>query len=89
MPVYIRRKDNSDFEFNRKLGQRLRDLRRKAGYYLQDVQDMTGMHYTLLSRVEMGDSRITIFELLGLASIYEANLDELFEGLWDYLEVSD
>lgn len=89
MPVSIRRRDNPDYDFNRMLGRRLRDLRHKARYLLQDVQDMTGIHYTLLSRIEMGESRITTFELLGLVTIYEANLEQLFEGLWDYLEVSE
>jgi transcriptional regulator with XRE-family HTH domain len=87
--VNIRRKESRDYDFNRKLGQRLRELRYDHKYKLQDVQDMTGIRYDLLSQIENGWSRITVMELLGLCAIYEVTLDTMFEGLWEYLEVSD
>jgi transcriptional regulator with XRE-family HTH domain len=64
-------------------------LRHQAGYLLEDVQDMIGIRYDLLSRIERGESRITILELMGLAIIYEVEFKELLEGLWEYLEVSE
>lgn len=87
--VNIRRKESRDYNFNRKLGARLKELRYAHKYKLQDVQDMTGIRYDLLSQIENGYSRITVMELLGLCVIYEITLDQLFEGLWDYLEVSE
>lgn len=87
--VNIRRKESRDREFNRKLGQRLRELRYENKYKLQDVQDMTGIRYDLLSNVESGWSRITVMEMLALCVIYEVTLDTLFEGLWEHLEISD
>lgn len=87
--VNIRRKETRDYDFNRKFGQRLRDLRYEHKYKLQDVQDMTGIRYDLLSNIENGWSRITVMEMLGLCVIYELTLDQMFEGLWDYLEISE
>ena len=85
----IRRKKNFDETLNKKLGRKLRKLRFEAGYNLVDIQDMTGLSYDLLSRVERGESRITIFELMGLVVLYEITFEELLEGLWDCLEISE
>lgn len=87
--VNIRRKESVDRDFNINLGRRLRDLRYKYKYKLQDVQDMTGIRYDLLSQIENGYSRITVMEILGLCVIYEITLEDMFKGLWDYLEVSE
>lgn len=89
MPLRIRRKKNFDEALNKQLGHRLRKLRTEAGYNLIDIQDMTGLSYDLLSRVERGESRITIFELMGLVVLYEITFEDLLEGLWEYLELSD
>lgn len=87
--VNIRRKDSRDRDFNKKLGQRLRELRWEHKYKLQDVQDMTGIRYDLLSQIENGWSRMTTMELLALCVIYEVTLETMFEGLWEFLEISD
>jgi transcriptional regulator with XRE-family HTH domain len=89
MPVRISRGHERDRALNENLGNRLRSLRHQAGYLLEDVQDMIGIRYDLLSRIERGESRITILELMGLAIIYEVEFKELLEGLWEYLEVSE
>jgi len=87
--VRLRRGTNVDAAFNLRLGERLRQLRYQHKLLLQDVDDMTGMRYDLLSRVERGETRVSVFELLSLASIYEISLEKLLEGLWEYLEFSE
>jgi transcriptional regulator with XRE-family HTH domain len=87
--VRLRRGTDVDATFNLMLGERLRRLRYQHKLLLQDIDDMTGMRYDLLSRIERGETRISVFELMSLASIYEISVEKLLEGLWDYLEFSE
>ncbi|MBS2538149.1 helix-turn-helix domain-containing protein [Catenulispora sp. NF23] len=59
------------------IGTRLRTARRTKALTLADAAAATGISVSTLSRLETGGRRATLEQLLPLADLYEAALDEL------------
>jgi transcriptional regulator with XRE-family HTH domain len=61
----------------REVGQRLRDLRKRAGITLAALAETTGISVSTLSRLESGQRKATLELLLPLARAHRVPLDEL------------
>ena len=61
----------------REVGPRLRELRRKSGYTLTALSELTGISVSTLSRLESGQRKATLELLLPLARAHRVPLDEL------------
>lgn len=59
------------------VGPRLRALRRERGFTLADLEAVTGVSQSTLSRLESGQRRATLELLLPLARTYDVPLDDL------------
>ncbi|CAI9412523.1 helix-turn-helix domain-containing protein [Nocardioides sp. T2.26MG-1] len=62
------------------VGPRLRALRQQRGATLRDLADETGISVSTLSRLESGQRRPTLEQLLPLARAHRVSLDELVDA---------
>jgi transcriptional regulator with XRE-family HTH domain len=62
------------------VGPRLKQLRQRRDITLTDLADETGISTSTLSRLEAGLRRPTLEQLLPLARVYGATLDELVDA---------
>jgi transcriptional regulator with XRE-family HTH domain len=62
------------------VGPRLRALRQERGVTLRDLSDETGISVSTLSRLESGQRRPTLEQLLPLARAHRVSLDELVDA---------
>ncbi|MDF1605073.1 XRE family transcriptional regulator [Nocardioides sp. YIM 152315] len=63
-----------------RVGPRLRALRQERGVTLRDLADETGISVSTLSRLESGQRRPTLEQLLPLARAHRVSLDELVDA---------
>jgi transcriptional regulator with XRE-family HTH domain len=61
------------------IGKKIRDLRKKAGFVLQDLSDRTGLSKPLLSQVERGVVSPPIATLLKISKALNVNLSFFFQ----------
>jgi transcriptional regulator with XRE-family HTH domain len=61
------------------IGRKIRDLRKKAGFVLQDLSDQTGLSKPLLSQVERGVVSPPIATLLKISKALNVNLSFFFQ----------
>jgi len=61
-------------------GARLRELRRRRGWTLQELACRGGFSKAFLSRLESGDRQASIAAVLTLARIFDVSLSALFES---------
>jgi len=54
---------------------RLRDARKEAGLKQEYVADKIGKYASYLSKIENGDRRVDVLELLELADLYKKDID--------------
>lgn len=66
-------------DYQRRLGQRLRDIRNQQGMTLQDVEDASDGQWkaVVIGAYERGDRAISAVKLANLASFYEVPVREL------------
>jgi transcriptional regulator with XRE-family HTH domain len=62
------------------VGPRLRALRQERGATLADLSTTTGISVSTLSRLESGQRRPTLEQLLPLARAHQVTLDELVDA---------
>ena len=62
------------------VGPRLRALRQERGVTLRDLAEETGISVSTLSRLESGQRRPTLEQLLPLARAHQVSLDELVDA---------
>ncbi len=62
----------------KRLGQRLRDLRRERGLTQEQAAEMIGIHAKYMPRVEAGRANLTVDVLIAAAVAYEVALSDLF-----------
>lgn len=62
------------------VGPRLRALRQQRGVTLRDLTEETGISVSTLSRLESGQRRPTLEQLLPLARAHRVSLDELVDA---------
>ena len=63
----------------KKLGQRLHALRHERGLTQEVASERAHLSLVQVSRIETGDSNVTIASLVALARAYGVELPELFE----------
>jgi transcriptional regulator with XRE-family HTH domain len=64
-----------------RLGERLRNLRRKQGLSQEKLADLANLHRTYVGGVERGERNISLLNLVALARALEVSLSELVEGV--------
>lgn len=64
-----------------KIGQRVKDLRQKQNYTLQDIAAKTGLSKSLLSEVESGEVVPHVSTLLKLAKVLNVGMASFFEDV--------
>lgn len=64
-----------------KIGQRVKDLRQKQNYTLQDIAAKTGLAKSLLSEVENGEVVPHVSTLLKLAKVLNVGMASFFEDV--------
>jgi transcriptional regulator with XRE-family HTH domain len=60
------------------IGQKIRDLRKKAGFVLQDLSDRTGLSKPLLSQIEMEIVSPPVATLLKISKALHVNISYFF-----------
>ena len=61
-------------------GARLRELRLRRGWTLQELAGQSGLSKTFLSRLESGDRQASIAAVLTLSRVFDVSLADLFES---------
>ncbi len=67
----------------KRLGQRLRDLRRERGLTQEQAAEMIGIHAKYMPRVEAGRANLTVDVLIAATVAYEVALSDLFPRTQD------
>lgn len=70
-------------ELQRRLGDRIRELRTKRGWTQDVFADKSGFHRAQVGAFERGEMNITIGSLLLIAQTLEARVVDLFDGIED------
>ena len=65
----------------KKLGQRIRELRTKRGWSQEEFADVCGLDRTYVGSVERGERNVTLNTLRIMAATLKISLSELFSGL--------
>ncbi len=68
-------------ELSKRLGGRVRALRKRKGWSLEELAERAGMHVTYLSSVERGYRNPTLNVLAALASALDVTLSSLLKGM--------
>lgn len=68
-------------DIQKKLGERIRQLREKHGWSQEDFAEKTSLHRTYVSGIERGTRNPTLTVLKKIADGFEVPLNKLVEGL--------
>lgn len=69
---------NKFISYQKKLGERLKDIRESKGYSLTDLASLCDMEKTAISRIENGRTNITLKTAVILCSALEIDLKDFF-----------
>jgi transcriptional regulator with XRE-family HTH domain len=69
------------------LGERIRDLRKSAGYSQESFADHVGIHRTYGGELERGEANVTLENLVKIAKGLTISLSELFAGVEERAQV--
>ena len=67
----------------KRLGQRLRELRRERGLTQEQAAEMIGIHPKYMPRVEAGRANLTVDNLIAASVAYGVELRDLFPEIHD------
>lgn len=70
-------------ELQRRLGERLRELRLKRGWTQDEFADKSGFHRAQVGAFERGEMNLTLASLFLLAQTLQVKIPELFRGVED------
>lgn len=72
-------------DFNEQLGQRLRDARKRRGWSLLDIEEMTDGEFkaSVMGAYERGERSVSALRLCKLADIYEVSAGSLLPAPYD------
>lgn len=62
----------------KKIGQRIRDLRKQKGLSQEQLAEKAGFHFSYIGGVERAEKNITIVNLLKIADALDVQIIELF-----------
>ncbi|MDD3218633.1 MAG: helix-turn-helix transcriptional regulator [Lachnospiraceae bacterium] len=71
---------------NKKIGKRVAAIRRQRGYTQEQLAEKMGMSVSAISRLENGNSMVSIEHLVELASILNVGIQDLLCDLFVYTE---
>lgn len=64
----------------RKFGERIRELRKRAGLSQEELAAKAGLHRTYVGGVERGERNVSLVNILRLASALGVPAGDLFDG---------
>ena len=70
-----------DRQIQRKLGERVRELRKGKGFSQEGFADACGLHRTYMGSVERGETNPTLSSLATIARALKINTSKLVEGV--------
>jgi transcriptional regulator with XRE-family HTH domain len=65
----------------RRLGARIRELRKRKGWSQEELAEVSGLHYTYIGSVERGERNLTLRSIQTIAGSLRINISELFQGI--------
>lgn len=68
-------------ELQRKIGQRIRNIRKECGITQQDLSSIISVNQSYIAQVEQGKKNITIDTLAKISNALEVSLSDLLQGL--------
>jgi transcriptional regulator with XRE-family HTH domain len=71
--------DSQELALQRALGERIRELRKKAGYSQEAFADAAGMHRTYMGTLERGEANVSLGNLHKISTALGITLSELFK----------
>ncbi|MDP4279706.1 MAG: helix-turn-helix transcriptional regulator [Dehalococcoides mccartyi] len=63
-----------------RFGERIRDLRKKAGVSQEELADRAGVHRTYLGGIERGERNPSLKNIDAIARALKVSLSDLFKG---------
>jgi transcriptional regulator with XRE-family HTH domain len=63
------------------LGERIKELRKAAGYSQEGFADHAGIHRTYAGELERGEANVTIDNLVKITVFLKVTFSELFHGI--------
>jgi len=72
----------------RALGERIRELRKKAGYSQEAFADAAGVHRTYMGTLERGEANLSLSNLNKISTALGITLSELFKTVEKRAEAS-
>ena len=77
----------------KKVGEKLRKIRKKKNLTQESLAALSGMHYTYIGQIERGERNITVKNLENLCSALNISMSEFFTDLspkrWNQKEIED
>lgn len=70
---------DQEIALQRALGERIRELRRKAGYSQEGFADAAGVHRTYMGTLERGEANVSLSNMHKIARALGITLSELFK----------
>ena len=70
--------DSRELALQRALGERIRELRKKAGYSQEAFADAAGVHRTYMGTLERGEANVSLGNLNKISTALGITLSELF-----------
>jgi transcriptional regulator with XRE-family HTH domain len=74
-------KGGRDRQIQRKLGERVRALRKEKGYSQEAFADACGLHRTYMGSVERGETNPTLSSLATIARTLKITASKLLDGV--------
>ena len=68
----------SDSDILKKLGDKVRDLRKQMNWSQEELADKAGLHRTYIGMIERAEKNITLINLEKIANALEVNIGDLF-----------
>ena len=65
----------------KKLGERIRSLRKEAGLSQEELADAAGLHRTYIGAIERGERNISLINIIQLARSLRVKPADLLEGV--------
>ena len=63
------------------IGRRVRELRKKCGWRMQDLADRSGVHPAVIGLIEVGIRRPSLDAAVALAVVFRRSIEHILFGL--------
>lgn len=68
-------------EVSKKIGSRIREIRKSKGMSIEKLANDAGIEYTQLSRIELGKINTSIYHIYIISDTLSTPVPEIFEGI--------